>query len=98
MEEIRLMRTQTGWLALLMTAGMTLAPTALRAQGFEGAGLISPLPPGTSAQGTPADQVPPIVRGQLGGPPLDYDVPPEDHHSAFPLPLYHDRPETGGFF
>src|SRR5262245_34487653 len=100
MEEIRLMRTQTGWLALLVTAGIALAPTAVRADSFGGAGLIAPAPPGSgqfeSAPAVPPPQLPPLptVRGQIGGPPLDYDVPAEDHHSAFPVPLYHDRPET----
>ncbi len=56
MEEMGLMRTRTGWLALLLTAGVALAPT--------------------------------VVRGQ--------EVPPPD--PVFPLPLYHDRPETGGFY
>jgi hypothetical protein len=56
MEEMGLMRTRTGWLALLLTAGMALAPTG--------------------------------VRGQ--------EVPPAD--PVIPLPLYHDRPERGGFF
>ena len=50
------MRTRTGWLALLLTAGVALAPTG--------------------------------VRGQ--------DVPPSD--PEIPLPLYHDRPERGGFY
>lgn len=101
------MRTQTGWLALLVTAGIAMAPTALRADGFDGAGLIPPAPPAIGQDAwTPAafpqlgPQPPPpfLARGQLGGPPLDYDVPAEDHHSAFPVPLYHDRPETGGFY
>jgi hypothetical protein len=56
MEEMGLMRTRTGWLALLLTAGVALAPTG--------------------------------VRGQ--------EVPPAD--PAVPLPLYHDRPERGGFY
>jgi hypothetical protein len=56
------MRTRTGWLALLLTAGMTLAPNAVWGQRFAGGD----------------------------------DVPPEDPPTF--LPLYHDRPETGGFF
>jgi hypothetical protein len=56
MEEMGLMRTRTGWLALLLTAGVALAPTG--------------------------------VRGQ--------EVPPAD--PVIPLPLYHDRPERGGFY
>lgn len=51
------MRTRTGWLAVLLVAGMAS-----------------------------------IGRAQ----PLDYDVPRDPH--PFPLPLYHDRPETGGLF
>jgi hypothetical protein len=50
------MRTTTGWLAWLLTAGVALAPTGARGQEYP-----------------PADPV-------------------------FPFPLYHDRPETGGFF
>ncbi len=50
------MRTRTSWLALLLTAGVALAPTGARAQ----------------------------------------EVPPPD--PVFPLPLYHDRPETGGIY
>lgn len=50
------MRTRTGWLALLLTAGVV----------------------GTAG----------LARGQ--------EVPPAD--PVWPLPLYHDRPETGGFF
>jgi hypothetical protein len=56
MEEMGHMRTRTGWLALLLTAGVALAPTG--------------------------------VRGQ--------EVPPAD--PVVPLPLYHDRPERGGFY
>jgi hypothetical protein len=56
------MRKQTGWLAMLLVAGMALAPSTGRAQ--------------TNV--------------------LDYDVPRDPH--PFPLPLYHDRPETGGLF
>jgi hypothetical protein len=58
MEEMGLMGTRTGWLALLLTAGVALAPTGVRGQGDE--------------------------------------VPPAD--PVIPLPLYHDRPERGGFF
>jgi hypothetical protein len=50
------MRTRTSWLALLLTAGVALAPAAARGQ--------------------------------------DYTKP----DPVIPLPLYHDRPETGGFF
>jgi hypothetical protein len=57
MEEKGLMRTRTGWLVCVLTAGIALAPA-----------------PG---------------RGQ--------DVPPADH-PILPLPLYHDRPEKGGFY
>jgi len=107
MEENRLMRTQTGWLALLVTAGMVMAPMSLRADDFDWTGQLLPAAPAIGQEPqTPAasfELVPPppppfLVRGQIGGPPLDYDVPAEDHHSAFPVPLYHDRPETGGFF
>jgi hypothetical protein len=56
MEEMGLMRTRTGWLALLLTAGVVWVPTG--------------------------------VRGQ--------EVPPAD--PVIPLPLYHDRPEKGGFY
>jgi hypothetical protein len=37
-----------------------------------------------------------IARGQLASPTLDYDVPRSD--PTYPLPLYHDRPDTGGFY
>lgn len=76
------MRTRTGWLALL-TVGLALTPTAARAQAPD---ALPGLPPPRA----------PIFRGQIGGPPLDYDVPREDPIN--PLPLYHDRPETGGFY
>lgn len=56
------MRTRNGWLALLLTAGMTLAPSAAWGQRF--------------------------VHGESPG--------PED--PATYLPLYHDRPEEGGFY
>jgi hypothetical protein len=52
------MRTRIGWLVVLLTAGMGLAPTAVRGQG--------------------------------------QDVPPAD--PAFPLPLYHRHPESGGLY
>jgi hypothetical protein len=50
------MRTRTGWLALLLTAGFALVPSRGQAQ----------------------------------------EVPPAD--PALPIPLYHDRPERGGFY
>ncbi len=50
------MRTRTSWLALLLSAGLALAPGGARGQDY-----------------SPPD---PVV----------------------PLPLYHDRPETGGLF
>ena len=84
------MRTRTGWLALLLTAGVALSPTAGRAQAPEGAGSV-PDPRLTAALLPPY-----IARGQLGSPTLDYDVPRAD--PVYPLPLYHDRPDTGGFF
>lgn len=76
------MRTRTGWLALL-TVGLALTPTAAWAQA---PAALNSLPPPSA----------PKFRGQIGGAPLDYDVPREDPIN--PLPLYHDRPETGGFF
>ncbi|MBY0526278.1 MAG: hypothetical protein K2R98_22990 [Gemmataceae bacterium] len=76
------MRTRTGWLALLLTTGMALAPTMGWAQD-PGPAPNFFLPPST-------------VRGQIGGVPDDHDVPRAD--PVFPLPLYHDRPENGGFF
>src|SRR5438128_7231959 len=56
MEEMADMRTSTIWLALLLTVGVALAPTGVRAQ----------------------------------------EVPFAD--PQIPLPLYHDRPEKGGFY
>jgi hypothetical protein len=56
MEEKGFMRTTTGWLALLLTVGVALAPTCARGQ----------------------------------------DVGPAD--PEFPLPLYHEHPEQGGFY
>src|SRR5438552_16988349 len=50
------MRTRTGWLAVLLTAGICLAPSGARGQ-FD----------------SPADPV-------------------------WPLPLWHEHPETGGFY
>jgi hypothetical protein len=82
------MRTRTGWLAMLLTAGMALAPTTVRAQDTYGPGLrFEPSPLTASSY---------VARGQLGSPTNDYDVPIAD--VAYPLPLYHDHPETGGFF
>ena len=56
------MRSRTGWLMLLVTAGMALAAPSVRGQ------------------------------GEVVGP----EVPPAD--PVIPLPLYHDRPERGGFY
>ncbi len=47
--------------------------------------------PGPFAEPLP---VPPTFRAQT----IDYDVPQTDPEHAFPLPLGHDRMETGGFF
>src|SRR5262249_43360369 len=61
-EEMGLMRSRTGWLMVLVTAGMALASGTVRGQ------------------------------GEVVGP----EVPPAD--PVIPLPLYHDRPERGGFY
>jgi hypothetical protein len=80
------MRTRTGWLAMLLTAGVALSPMMARAQ--------DPVEPG---KGDPRLIFAPyIARAQVGGVPLDYDVPRAD--PVWPLPLYHDRPDTGGFY
>ncbi len=82
------MRTRTGWLAMLLTAGVALSPTMGRAQAPTDAGPVDPrlifALPGY------------VARGQLASPTNDYDVPPAD--PVYPLPLYHDRPDTGGFY
>src|SRR5438105_13271306 len=44
MEEMGLMRTRTGWLALLLTAGVALAPTGGRGQEVPPADPVFPLP------------------------------------------------------
>jgi hypothetical protein len=89
------MRTRTGWLALLLTAGMVLAPTMGRAQ--------APIEPDAGPAPSAVDygsiflpSVRPVIRAQLASPTEDYDVP--QALPAYPLPLYHDRPDTGGFF
>src|SRR5260370_1447032 len=86
MEESGHMRTRTGWLAMLLTVGVAQSPTMGRAQ--------VPGEPG------PANDrswlLPYTARAQIGSPTLDYDVPRAD--PVYPLPLYHDRPDTGGFF
>jgi hypothetical protein len=56
------MRTRTGWLAVLFTAGLALAPTTARGQVMTG------------------PEVPALT------------------DPVVPLPLYHDRPERGGFY
>ncbi len=83
------MRTRTAWLAMLLMTGVALAPTALHAQ--------TPTGEGTAPFEVPVYQLNPYTaRGQIGSPTNDYDVPRAD--PAYPLPLFHDRPETGGFF
>lgn len=53
------MRTRAGWLALLITGGLTLAPATVRGQGGLDVGRANPI---------------------------------------VPLPIYHNRPEDGGFY
>lgn len=50
------------------------------------------VPPGELTAGPPLYAGPTVFRAQDSGP----DVPPAD--PVWPLPLYHDRPEKGGFF
>lgn len=116
------MRTRTGWLAWLLTAGMALTPSAARAQGGLGS-AVADWPYGNMPAAPPSGDVwsgidnpplptrpvdpldlsgpyadplpmPPTFRGQV----LDYDMPQTDPEHASPLPLGHDRMETGGFF
>jgi hypothetical protein len=108
MEEIRIMRTRISWLALLLTAGIALAPAGARAQDKNGQDgpLENSQPPSlnsfvggevSSGRDTPllGALIPSatIFRGQMNS---GQDVPRAD--PVFPVPLYHDRPETGGFF
>src|SRR5262245_51081071 len=44
MEEIGMMRTRIGWLALLLTAGLALAPTMARGQDYGIADPVFPIP------------------------------------------------------
>jgi len=83
------MRTRTGLLAMLLTAGMALAPTEVHAQAPTTEAVLPPQVP--IFEGLPYR-----ARGQLASPTNDYDVPRAD--PAYPVPLYHDRPESGGFF
>jgi hypothetical protein len=87
------MRTRTGWLALLLTAGMALTPTMGRAQEPAKEG---PPPSVIDLGSILGPGVAPVARGQLGGEPEDYDVP--QAIPSYPLPLGHDRMNTGGFF
>ena len=98
------MRTQTGWAGIAGDGGDS--PGTDRAPGRwlrrcrldRSAAAQRALGTNEPARAAPAERVvPPFVAGNWGAP-LDYDVPAEGHHSAFPVPLYHDRPETGGFF
>lgn len=83
------MRTRTGWLLCLVTAGLVLAPRMGWAQSPEVSGYTPD--PRLAAVLTPY-----TARAQLSSPTNDYDVPRAD--PAYPLPLYHDRPDTGGFY
>src|SRR5215472_11741177 len=66
------MRTRAGWLALVITGGLALAPAPLLAQQF-GPGVGSTI-------------------AEPGGLDIGRESP------VIPLPIYHARPETGGFY
>lgn len=108
MEEMGIMRTRIGWLALVLIAVMAQAPAAVWGQEVPAAdpalrysGMWPPEPSGSGPL-APADAC--LAPAPLA--PLDsllppriargQEVPPPD--PVFPVPLYSPRPELGGFF
>src|SRR5262245_38615615 len=91
MEEIGIMQTRMGWLALLLSAGMALAPTAVRGQP-----PIGTVSQGHNDSGPAREPAPMLVPTTFRAQMLDYEVPQAD--PVFPVPLYSPRPELGGFF
>src|SRR4051794_40396296 len=77
------MRRNTGWSALLLAAGVALAPTGAGAQtGDNGVGWTAPKDP------TLFQAPSPVVRGQMG---VDKQEDP-----TYPLPLGHPRMDVVG--
>jgi hypothetical protein len=77
------MRTRISWLAVLVTAGMALAPRAVRAQDTPGLDFFKGL-----------SLMPSVVRGQSEN--ALYEVPPP--HPVNPTMFGHPRYEEGGLY
>jgi hypothetical protein len=110
MEEIGMTRTRSGWLALLVTAGIALAPTAVWGQNGVGPVdlLVAQLPSNEPVQPAAAPTEPQSQQLTTGTPiyqaiePARYIARGQDSigpaDPVFPIPTYSPRPEMGGFF
>lgn len=94
------MRTGTRWLAMCLSVGLALASSPVRGQETD----LAPLPdrppvlaewgqPGSGVLPVPGELLSPFTVRAQGG-----DVPPMEPLLPVSLPLYHDRPELGGFY